>query len=112
MAGVTDGTDGQVDFRLRFTNANDFDRTEGSTGYYDEDVTQTAIMAITPTMNNGLVLFKEDMVSIVQNTGNPIVSPVLRFRPGILAPKAFPSHDHKAQKSIWRSCLIFWVVSM
>lgn len=98
MGGVTDGTDGQVDFRLRFTNANDFNRTEGGTGYYDEDVTQTAIMAITPTMNNGIVLFKEDMVSIVQNTGNPIVSPVLRFRPGILSPKSF---CHLPNGSIW-----------
>ena len=34
LCDVTDGVDGSVPFRVRYTNALDYDRTEASTGFY------------------------------------------------------------------------------
>lgn len=93
MANVTDSVDGLVGNRLRFTNVNAYGasnlRCEGTTGRYDFDDTQSDIISAGVLLNNAMALFKEDMVGIVQNTGNPIVSPALRFSPGIIAPKAW-----------------------
>ena len=89
MINVTDGVDGLVSNRVRYTNVLDYDRTEGSTGFYDFDDTQSPIISGGVLLNNAIALFKEDMVGIIQNTGNPVLSPALRFSPGIIAPKAW-----------------------
>lgn len=89
LLNVTDGTDGSVPFRVRYTNVLDYDRSEASTGFYDEDETQSAIISGAVLLNSAIALFKEDVISLVQNTGNPVLSPALRFRPGLLAPKAW-----------------------
>jgi len=98
LCNTTDGTDGSLPYRVRYTNVRDYNRTEGSTGFYDFNDTQTGIEAATTLLNNSLVLFKEDVVGIVQNTGNPVLSPILKFEPGILAPKAF---CHLPNGAIW-----------
>lgn len=89
LCDVTDGTDGSVPWRVRYTNALDYDRTEAATGFYDFDDSQSAILSGATLLNNAIVLFKTDMVGLIQNTGNPVLSPALRFRPGIIAPKAW-----------------------
>lgn len=92
MANTTDSVDGLVGNRLRYTNVNAYTtspRCEAATGRYDFDDTQSDIISAGVLLNNAMALFKEDMVGIVQNTGNPIVSPALRFSPGIIAPKAW-----------------------
>lgn len=89
LCNVTDGVGGNVPYRIRYTNANDYDRTEASTGFYNFDDTQSAITSAGVILNNAIAVFKEDMVGIIQNTGNPVLSPALRFTPGILAPKAW-----------------------
>lgn len=89
LCNVTDGVDGVVPYRVRYTNALDYDRTEAATGFYDFDDSQAQIISACTLMNNALVLFKSDMVGLIQNTGNPVLSPALRFRPGLLAPKAW-----------------------
>lgn len=89
LLDVTDGVDGSVPFRARYTNALDYDRTEGSTGFYDFDDTQSGIISGCVLINNAIAMFKPDMVGIIQNTGNPVLSPALRFQPGIIGPKAW-----------------------
>jgi hypothetical protein len=89
LCNVTDGVDGDVPFRIRYTNVLDYDRTEAATGFYDFDDSQTDIISAGVLLNNAIALFKEDMVGIIQNTGSPVFSPALRFTPGIIAPKAW-----------------------
>jgi hypothetical protein len=92
MANVTDSVSGLVGNRLRYTNVNAFGttpRTEGSLNFYDFDDSQSDIISAGVLLNNAMALFKEDLIVILQNTGNPVVSPALRFSPGIIAPKAW-----------------------
>lgn len=85
---TTDSVDGSVPYRMRWTQANTYNRSETS-DFIDLDKTQGPILSAGPLMNNLIAVFKEDTVHLVQNQGNPVYAPKLEFEPGIIGPKAW-----------------------
>jgi len=88
MLNTTDSVDGEVGNRIRYTQVNDNNRSE-TNDYIDLDASGSPIKSGGVLLNNLIAVYQEDMVTLVQNQGNPVLAPKLRFNPGIIAPKAW-----------------------
>ena len=85
---VTDGTDGQVPFRVLWTEVADYDRI-ANLNYADLDYSGAPIVTARKLGHNFIAVYKSDSINTLQDQGSPLFFvPKARQQVGILAPKA------------------------
>ena len=85
---TTDGTDGEVPFRMLYTDVLDFDRI-GNLNFLDLDYSGSPIITAKRLGQNFIAVYKSDSIVTLQDQGSPLFFvPKARQQVGILAPKA------------------------
>lgn len=88
LLNVDDTTDGHIGNKMEWTEVNDNNRVE-TPNQLILDASQTPIIAGGVLLNNLIAVYQEDIVTLVQNQGNPVFAPKLRFEPGIIGKNAW-----------------------
>jgi hypothetical protein len=88
LFNTTDGTDGEVPYRVLFTNVLDYDRVE-NTNFLDLDYSGSPIVSAKRLNQNFIAVYKSDSVVTLQDQGSPLFFvPKARQTIGLLGPKA------------------------
>ena len=88
LFNTTDGTDGEVPFRMLFTDVLDFDRVS-NTNFLDLDYSSSPIITAKRLGQNFIAVYKSDYIVTLQDQGSPLFFvPKARQTIGIIAPKA------------------------
>lgn len=85
---VTTNTDGNVPEQVRWTEVNDFDRSE-TTNFLNLSGSHSGIVSAGVLLSQLIAVYREDLVHIIQNPGVPVASPRGTFEPGIVGPYAW-----------------------
>ena len=85
---VTTDVDGSVPEQVRWTEVNDFDRSE-TTNFLNLSGSHTGIVSAGVLLSQLIAVYREDMVHIIQNPGVPVASPRGTYEPGIVGPYAW-----------------------
>ena len=85
---TTDGTDGEVPFRMLYTDVLDFDRI-GNLNFLDLDYSGSPIITAKRLGQNFIAVYKSDSIVTLQDQGSPLFFvPKARQTIGIIGPKA------------------------
>ena len=88
LFNTTDGTDGEVPFRMLFTDVLDFDRVS-NTNFLDLDYSSSPIITAKRLGQNFIAVYKSDSIVTLQDQGSPLFFvPKARQTIGIIGPKA------------------------
>ena len=88
LFNVTDGTDGEVPFRVLYTDVGNYDRVSNG-NYLDLDYSGAPIVTAKQLGQNFIAVYKSDSIVTLQDQGSPLFFvPKNRQQIGIIGPKA------------------------
>ena len=88
LFNTTDGTDGEVPFRMLYTDVLDFDRVS-NLNFLDLDYSGSPIVTAKRLGQNFIAVYKSDSIVTLQDQGSPLFFvPKARQTIGIIGPKA------------------------
>jgi hypothetical protein len=88
LFNTTDGTDGEVPFRMLYTDVLDFDRVS-NLNFLDLDYSGSPIITAKRLGQNFIAVYKSDSIVTLQDQGSPLFFvPKARQTIGIIGPKA------------------------
>lgn len=88
LFNVTTDVDGDVPEQVRWTQVNDFDRSE-TTDFLNLSGSHSEILSAGVLLNQLISVYREDVIHLLQNPGNPVASLRATYEPGIVSPNAF-----------------------
>jgi len=81
----TTNVDGSVPEQVRWTQVNDFDRSE-TTDFLNLSGSHSAILSAGVLLNQLMAVYREDVINLLQNPGSPVASLRATYEPGIVSP--------------------------
>lgn len=85
---LTNNVDGNVPEQVRWTQVNDFDRSE-TTDFLNLSGSHSAILSAGVLLNQLIAVYRDDLVHLLQNPGTPVATQRATYEPGVVGPYAW-----------------------